>query len=73
MAQSSSDLNVDQIISNLLEYRNDKKDKTSKLTEEQIIGLCHVARQIFLNQVLIQQKLKLSQMWNMEKSLLFYS
>ena len=65
MAQSSSDLNVDQIISNLLEYKNDKKDKASKLTEEQIIGLCHVARQIFLNQV----KLKLSQMWNMDKLL----
>jgi hypothetical protein len=49
MAQYS--LNVDQIISVLLEYRNEKQGKLSKLTEEQIIGLCQVSRQIFLNQV----------------------
>jgi hypothetical protein len=51
MAQSSSSINVDKIIADLLEYKSDKQEKQSKLTEEQITSLCQVSRQIFLNQV----------------------
>ena len=52
-ANSSLDIDVDKIISKLLEVRGSKPGKQVNLTENEIKGLCNKAREIFISQPIL--------------------
>ncbi|CAG2118101.1 unnamed protein product [Medioppia subpectinata] len=50
---SESDLNIDSIISRLLEVRGCRPGKTVQLAEAEVRGLCLKSREIFLSQPIL--------------------
>jgi hypothetical protein len=50
---NKTDIDVDKILEKLLSVRGQKSGKSVNLTENEILGLCIQAREIFINQPIL--------------------
>lgn len=50
---NKSDIDIDKILEKLLSVRGQKSGKSVNLTENEILGLCIQARDIFINQPML--------------------
>jgi hypothetical protein len=46
----AADLDIDNVISRLLEVKNSRPGKNVNLTEQEVRNICHKAREVFMSQ-----------------------